>query len=495
MRQEEFESYKTMHDEDKIISGLRISIAEGALAHAFANLTGSLFLPAFAILLGANAFQIGLLASVQFFATLAQFPGAVLVERLTHRKKIAVSFSFCARALWLPLIVYGLYTSADAGRGNLLNLLIILVIVYHILASISGVSWLSWMSAMVPEEIRGRFFGLRNSILGMMTIIVTIGGGYFLDWFPKIFPDQPRINSFYLLFAAAVVSGLSSSILLSKQIEPKNLLPFTGRYLQFFTEPLRNMNFRRLLTFAFFWSFAVNFAAPFYVVYMLKDLSMSYILISTFSVLSALADLTGMGIWGHYSDHMGNRPIMIITAGIAAFLPFFWLFTTPHPLSIYLLIPALHLLGGFVVSGFNLTSVNLIFRSIPAERNSIYFAFWAAFNGIMAGCGALSGGYVAKNVSFPLALFGDDPGSVFKLIFLLSCGMRVISLVFLIRVREVKGKSVLRVIRVLRSVRSWASMMGYHPVLQFFLPVRDKQTEQSPYWPIWRREDKDSANN
>jgi MFS family permease len=222
---------------------------------------------------------------------------------------------------------------------------------------------------------------------------------------------------------------------------------------------------------------------------MLEDLSLSYTMIGIYTVLSAIADFTGMGIWGHYSDQLGNRPIMIITAGVAALLPLLWIFTTPHLISVYLFIPLLHLLGGFVVSGYNLTSVNLVFRSAPAERNSIFFAFWASFNGIMAGFGALAGGYTAKNLSLPLPILGLDPGSVFKVIFLISSAMRVLSLVFLLKVKEEKGQSVLRVIRVLRSVRSWASMMGYHPVLQFFLPARNEKNQQSSYWPIWRRND------
>jgi len=469
----------------KVINGMRISVIEGALAHVFANLTGNIFLPAFALYLGANAFQIGLLASAQFFATLAQLPGAILVDRFTHRKRISVYFSFIARALWLPLIVYGLLKTSDAGQEHTLNLLILIVIVYYILASISGVSWLSWMSAMVPEEIRGRFFGFRNSILGFMTIFVTLMGGHFLDWYRNNLPNLPYINSFYILFSIAVIAGLISSLLLSRQTEPVRQEPFKGHFFRYMIEPLRNRNFRYLLLFALFWSFAVNFAAPFYIVYMLKDLSMTYTLISSLVVISAVADLTGMGIWGHYSDQLGNRPIMIITASMAALMPFFWIFTTAHPLSIYLLIPFLHLLGGFVVSGYNLTSVNLIFRSAPSQGNSIYFAFWASSNGVMAGFGALAGGYAANNITFPF--LGFNPGSVFKVIFLFSTIMRVLSLIFLLKVKEEKGKPILHVIRILRNVRSWASMMGFHPVLQFFLPARSEQKKDSPYWPIWRR--------
>jgi MFS family permease len=475
-----------MSEYQKIKKGLRISIVEGAFAHVLANLVGSIFLPSFALLLGANAFQIGLLASIQFFSTLAQIPGSLLVEKLAHRKIIAVLFAFLSRALWLPLIVAGFWLLSKESSGVMLNLLIFVVIGYHVLAAISGVSWLSWMSSMVPEEIRGRFFGLRNSILGMVTIVITIAGGNFLDLFPGLFPDLSIQIAFFILFSIACLSGLISGILLFRQPELERPQPYRGGYHALYTEPLRNQNFRRLLYFAVVWSFAVNFAAPFYVVYMLKDLHINYTLISVFTVASALADLTGMGIWGHYSDHFGNRPIMIITASLAGILPFLWIFTSQNLISIYFLIPLFHMLGGYIVSGYNLTSVNLVLRSVPAERNSIYFAFWAASNGIMAGFGALCGGLMATSIQMPFSLFHLEFSSVYKVIFLTSSILRLSSLFFLLKVQEEKGAPVRRVIRILRNVRSWASMMGYHPVLQFFLPAKDNHKNKSEYWPIWQ---------
>lgn len=473
-----------------IKNGLRISIMEGALAHVFANLTGAIFLPAFALFLGADAFIIGVLAAVPLFATVAQIPGSYLVERLAHRKRLAVGFSVLARASIIPLIIIGFLNSESSDHDFQLIMLVVIIIVMHILGAISGVSWLSWMTSLVPDEIRGRFFGLRNSILGMMTILVTIGGGYFLDLFPKILPGQPLSLAFYILFSVGVFSGLISTILLSRQPEIDKPEPYQGMSLAFFLEPLKHLNFRRLLTFAMISSFAVNFAAPFYVVYMLEDLQMSYTLISAMTVASALADLSGMGIWGHYSDQHGNRPIMIITAGMAAIIPFFWIFTNAGWFSIYLMIPALHILGGFVMSGYNLTSVNLVLRSVPTERNSVYFSWWATGNGILAGIGALAGGLTANLLRSLIPQSSLDTLWIFKIIFILSALMRIYSLIFLRKVKEDKGVTVRGVIRILRSVRSWSSMMGYHPVLQFFLPTKERNGAESAYWPIWKVRDR-----
>jgi MFS family permease len=476
-----------MLDIERVRQALRISIVEGALAHIFANLTGAIFLPAFALLLGADSFQIGLLASIQFFTTVAQLPGSIMVEQRAQRKKFAVHFAFVARILWLPLVLVGFIGYGKIPDHILLMLLIFIAVGYNIFASVSGVAWLSWMADLVPDEIRGRFFGLRNSVLGMMTIIVTITGGYFLDWFPQYWKKVPVAYAFFILFLIAVIAGMVSTFLLRRQPEPAGRARFTGHFLELVTEPLANPNFRRLLTFAVFWSFSVNFAAPFYVVYMIRDLTMSYTLLSLLTILSAMADLTGMGIWGHFSDQVGNRPIMIITAGIAAVIPSFWLITDPGTLSLFFFIPFFHLLGGFVVSGYNLTSVNMIFRSAPQQGNSVYFALWAICNGVTAGLGALTGGFVAGKIPAGIPALGIEFDSVFKMIFLLSASMRVFSLLFLFKVQEDKGQPIRHVIRILRNVRGWASMMGYHPVLQFFLPAKNGDTTQSGIWPIWKR--------
>jgi len=147
---------------NRIIYSLRQSIYDGVTVHIFGNLTGSIFLPAFALVLGASSFQIGILAAIPFLATLAQLIGSFCVEKYQRRKLMTLLFSGLARASWILIILPGFFF-AENQFGLYLQILIIVMALYHILGSISGVAWLSWMSSLVPAEIRGRFFGLRNS--------------------------------------------------------------------------------------------------------------------------------------------------------------------------------------------------------------------------------------------------------------------------------------------------------------------------------------------
>ena len=477
---------------ERIRYGLRISIYDGASAHIFGNLTGSIFLPAFALLLGATPLQIGILASIPFFAALAQLLGSFWVEKYQKRKTIAILFSSLARGSWLFIILLGLVFS-EQQFPMYLKIVIVIVALYHLLGAVSGVAWLSWMSSLVPAEIRGRFFGLRNSILGIITIIITISGGYFLDWFSLRFPEISQVWSFKILFSIAILFGFLSIYFLRKQPEQAQTRQKQNSMLKIFRDPLQKVNYRKFLRFAILWSFGVNFTSPFFIVYMIRDLQLVYTLIGILTVTSAIADLTGMGIWGHFSDRYGNRPILIVTAIVATILPFFWIFTNTSVLSVYVIIPLLHIIGGFVWSGYNLCSVNMIFHMAPPERNSAYFAFWSIFNGLAAGLGAITGGifsnYADQWVTF-LPIISD---SGFKLIFLTSAILRFISLFQLRKVREEGGLPVKRLVRILRSVRLWATMMGHHPLVQFFIPSDDKKAtspRSSNFWPIWDRNKK-----
>lgn len=472
---------------DDIKRGLKYSIAEGFFAHMYANLTGSVFLPAFALLLMAGDLTIGFLASIPFFATIAQILGSLIVEKYRQRKKTALVMAFISRILWLPVIVLT-YFLFDQNRDLLLTLVIGLIIIHHFFGSVSGVAWLSWMSSLVPPVIRGRFFGLRNSFLGIVTIVTTLVGGIFLDWYKISFPSSPASWSFMILFLIAVVVGVISTLLLSRQPDIQEPVREPISFQNIFSGPFKDEKFKKLIRFAMTWSFAVNFASPFYIVYMIRDLDLSYTLVSTVAIFSALADLFGMGFWGHFSDKHGNRPVVVISATMGAILPSLWIFTGNSAFSLFFLIPLLHISGGFFFAGYNLCSVNMLFGMVPRRNNSMFFAQWSMINGVAAGLGAICGGLFARNFSIMFPVLPFDWESVFKFVFLLSSIMRLMSLVLLRRVEEPIGVSLSGAVRILRSIRTWTTTMGYHPLLQFFLPGRVEKENgdvEADFWPLW----------
>ena len=77
--------------EQETAAGMKWLTWEGAASMGFGSIAGSGFLAAYALLMGANNFQIGVLAALPFLVQPTQILVITLVERLKTRKLIAVS--------------------------------------------------------------------------------------------------------------------------------------------------------------------------------------------------------------------------------------------------------------------------------------------------------------------------------------------------------------------------------------------------------------------
>jgi MFS family permease len=458
----------------QIIAALKISVYEAFPAQIFVTLTGGVFMPAFALALGANNFYIGALAAIPFFANLFQLVGAYFVENYPGRKRLCVVASSLPRVLWAPAIILTLLLFQQEQvmiRGILLALLILV----HAQLAISGVAWLSWMTDVVPENIRGRYFGLRNSLVSIATVLTTFAGGWFLD------VQHGSQTAFGILFIIASIAGAACTVLLVKQPEPRKILaPPHKNFFRLYLEPFRLPNFRRLLRFSVIWQFAFYFASPFFVVYTLTEVGAGYTLVATYTVIGALFELLGMRVWGHISDRTGNKPVITIAAVVFTVLPWVWLLTFKNAFNYYFMIPLLHAAGGFFWAGYNLCSTNLMFRLAARERNSIYFGAWAACNGLAACAGSLLGGALGRWSALHhinLLLFSM---AGLKIVFLLTGALRFAALWFLRPIKETPGMRTRQALELLRHTRNWRMMLKENA-------ASPTKLEEEKFWPLFRR--------
>ena len=88
---------------DQLTTGLRWLTLEGMVSLGFNSITTSGFLAAFALALGANNLQIGILAATPFIMQIIQLPSIWLVEKVRRRKAIAVISWFPTQMLWFPI--------------------------------------------------------------------------------------------------------------------------------------------------------------------------------------------------------------------------------------------------------------------------------------------------------------------------------------------------------------------------------------------------------
>jgi MFS family permease len=426
----------------QIRTSLRALTTEGALATVFYSIIGGALLSKFLLDLGASAVEIGMLASIPQMTNLLQPLGAYLGDRIKSRNWYSLLLFGTSRLLWL-LIVPGIWlVSSSHMAGHQLVLLTLAIIwVTNILEALGRASFFTWVAVLVPERLRGRYFGFRNSVVNLTNFIgVPLLGLAVSSW------PGGSLSGFGAVLVLGIVLGIISLgfHFLMTDVNPKLLHvagedtdqgASGGRVFSF----LKDANFLRFLLYSGLWSFAVNVSAPFFNLYLLGDLNLDVSVVTLYNSLGFGANLLMLMFWGRLADRIGNRPLMLVVGILVGLTPLLWLEAGTAPIFLWVWFPLLHLLGGATWAAIDLCSGNLMMSVTPLRNQSIYFAIAAAVPGITGAMGITVGGFVATVTNF-----GGLPT-----VFALSGALRVVALLPLVFVHEQRSVPLGQLMRVL----------------------------------------------
>ncbi len=413
----------------EVLRALRISNWEAVLATVHATLTGGVFQTGFALWLGANNVWMGVLGAIPTSAGLVQLVSSYFVERRGERRLFTAFFSVIGRTLWLPILLLPWILPAEAR----FTAFVALFLLSSILLSIPGPAFTSWMSDLVPPDHRGRYFGRRNMLAGITTMLVSLPAGWFLDMAVKrhLFSEQV---GFAALFVAAAVCGLAAFVCLLRQAEPPKpkAEPMAGGLraaIAFYRAPFLDKSFRGFLVFGALLAAAQFFAAPFFTVYALQDLSLNYATLQILGAISSLTALASLPLWGYLSDKFGNRPLLTIGVAGISLLPLGWVFTNSnYPTATLVVIFFINVLGGTFWAGVGLTQFNLLIAGTPNERKSVYIGAMAGVIGLAGGLSPILGGLVVSAIKDVHVAPLGWPMGAYQIVFAFNCLMRFAAL-------------------------------------------------------------------
>ena len=375
--------------------GLRMVSLEGMLSLGFFSITTSGFLAAFALALGANNFQIGIIAAIPFITQIIQIPAILLVEKVKRRKLIAVSTWIPAQALWILMALIPVFISVPGGAA--ISLLMVLLAVRGVLASVTACGWNSWLRDLIPQQILGRFFSKRLALATTVAVIFSLSAGFFVDYWQASVPAGSAVLGYTIAFLfGAIFLGMASPVLMSITPEPlvQPMMEGQPSLWKTITSPLKDKNFRQLIKFLLFWGFASNLAIPFFAVYMLQRLDMSLTSVIALSVLSQMFNILFLRVWGRFVDRFGTKVILSICASLYLLVIFGWVFTTMpehHFLTTPLLV-ILHIFAGIATAGVTLTVGTIGLKLAPQGQATSYLAGASLATNLGAGLGPLCGG-------------------------------------------------------------------------------------------------------
>jgi MFS family permease len=333
------------------------------------------------------------------------------------------------------------------------------------------------MADMVPERVRGAYFGKRTMISGGVSALVGLLAGRLADnWKAEYGADAP--GGLLIIFGIGLACGLASWYALLRCPEPPLAQEHEDRpaapYLVLVREALADSNYRRLLAFSMVVSVGVWVAGPYFNVYMIKVMHLPYSLMSLFAAVSALGSLAMVRLWGRLADHFGAKPVMSACLSGIAVAPMLWLLSAGGAWWPLLLA---NVLGGAAWSGYFLAQMTMLFKIIPEARKSVYIGLFYALDALPTLVAPVVGGLFLQHTEHWALRLGSWTLVSYHVVFLVSGLTRSMAAPILRRLEEPEAKGVRHMVRVLSHIPSVNPVLGFQHYSQVVMVAASERTQ------------------
>lgn len=360
------------------------------------------FIEAFAAFLSASNLQFTLLASLpQFLGGISQLSSLRLLSVLKSRKAMNLVFLSIQTIMWIPIIWLGF--SEIPGRGWFL---ILMMVVYISATLLINPVWTSWIMDIVRFEHRGSFYARRSKIVGTISLLAILGGGIVLRTYTEMGLEA---KGFAIIFGAGIFFNIISMIVVSLPPEPAYTIIKPKIDLSRFVRTITKGHQGRSILYLSLMSFAVYLSVPFYIPYLIKDLSFSYLQLSVLLLCPALARIFFSERFGSLIDRFGPTKMLSITSYMIALNPALWLLGDSFYYFVFV-----QLFTGFSYGAYEIAYLTFLTNTTtPKDRISL-ISYYNFFSSIFILAGAL-----ASNLALKLDLFRAAYLNAFFLSFIL----------------------------------------------------------------------------
>lgn len=323
----------------------------------------SLLYSAFASALGATFFtavqgtvfnfyieDMGLKEKLGFFMGLASlagigaFLGSWCQERFGWRKWLFIWTVGGSRVLWLIVgLIPVLWPELKGDR--VFWPLAGLVLLFFITHAMGSNAWLSWMADLVPPEIQGKYWGLRQVGCSAAGAMARFGFGLFLDL-------HHHPYGYLTVYCFCVVVGVADALLfIGVEHRAPKRAPKGTNLLSEFIASLRDAGLRRMIWVYLLWSVSNCVMGASVFRFLRSTLEMGVFPISVIEMLTLTAYTAFSFLWGTFSDRHGHRGPLVFCLLIHALCPLPYFFAGPGDW---------HLAGlGFVAGSLGFCGINL----------------------------------------------------------------------------------------------------------------------------------------
>ena len=440
---------------------LRMCTEEGVFATPFIVLAvpGNVFIAALLTsVLGISESLYGLIVSLPSWANALQLLCVPLLSRRFSARFLTIGISLLNVSLWLLLA--GTLHQLPVEDPNLVGRLMVLYfLAISLTQSLAGVSWLSWIQEWIPERLRGKYFGSRNRIIGLVTVIFILGTTEIFHRFGESMQAFQIILGFTCAFR--ILSIYTLTHIYTPWSEPEKMIHegWFARYADLF----RPGPFRIYLLFAAILAFCFSLTGPFAPLFMTRHLDFSVARQTHLLILASLASAMAMPLWGRLCDRHGCRPVILYTGILWMVQNYLWVFIMP---SFNWLLYPMWIWGGAFSGGVVLGSFNLVLKLTPPHLKTSGVSLHLAVTSVAAAIAPILTGWLLGTG----LLEGIAEILRYRVLFAVQPTLALASLLLLARVAEPKATGLHSFSGAFRTMRQILVQNGVLPAgnINFF---------------------------
>jgi MFS family permease len=397
-------------------AGRRFGLRDG-LFQAVAQGGGEQYLSAFALLWHATPLQLSVLSALpQLLGAWAQLVSVKITHWFPTRKSLVFWGVVGQAASWIPILALPLLRP-ESGAW----LVIAGAAAYFACVHFTAPAWNTLITDVLDANERGAYFARRARMMAVVGFLALILGGALLTAFER--HQQLWIGFAILFFGIALLRSLATIPLKPVMDRPRHE-PVSGQagFRVFLARGL-SKDFRNFLLFSGLMHMAVLIAGPFFVIYLLRDLHLSYWEYGAWLASGIVGQFVMLPAWGRVGDRFGNKALLTLTAGLVPVLPMLYIIGTSWPFLV-----AVNFSGGVVWAGLSLGLQNYVFDAVQPDDRAKGIAVVSIINALGWATETLIGSWLIDAAPAALEWHGWSlqPASNLPFIFFLSGVVRLL---------------------------------------------------------------------
>lgn len=299
-----------------------------------------------------------LLALPNFLSMIVRLPVAHWADRFGRRRFGLVGSALCA-------VGYAVIAVSGVWLGMAERLILLGILIFSIGKMLFAVTWLALLSDIVPDDVRGRFFGI-------MRTFITGGGILFAAFGSWLLSEDAPMSRFQILMGI-VVFGLAGRFLGYARLPnpPRTRSEERGLFWPTLMKAVRAEGYASFCAYVFLLTLFTAGLANLFALVEKDVLEFSPGRIVMLANLVLIGGVLGQLAGGRAVDRFGTKYVFLISHFGFAALMFLFLMRGALPVPMLVAVGAAHFLLGVVGAASGIAVTTEMLALIPTEHKSL----------------------------------------------------------------------------------------------------------------------------